>query len=442
MKNSFIRVSFLSVLFFFCAEIWTFVSAGQLPAFMIIPAVILLLIFNIFPSFYKRPSKRLKNLSDGTDLLCSFLVSLCGVVLYGVYMACFDYGWFSEAFWKNLLTVFLTENLIFWNGIIRVYLTSTMIGVKWRVIGALCGMIPVANIIALYHIIIHARAEVNMEQKHNDLDQVRLSQKICATKYPIILVHGVFFRDLEKLNYWGRIPAELEKNGAKIYYGNQQSALSIAESAQEIADTIRKIITETGCEKVNIIAHSKGGLDSRYAIAKLGLSDCVASLTTINTPHRGCVFAEWILDHTSESFRQGLAKKYNYAFKMLGDENPDFLKAVNDLRASSCARFNQEVPDMQGVYYQSYGSKMNKAMTNIFPLSLSYSLAKFFDGPNDGLVTVESSKWGQKFTYLESKTVDGISHADMIDLTRHDKLDFDIREVYINLVSNLKTMGF
>lgn len=40
---------------------------------------------------------------------------------------------------------------------------------------------------------------------------------------------------------------------------------------------------ETGCEKVNIIAHSKGGLDSRYAISRLGMDQYTASLTTINS---------------------------------------------------------------------------------------------------------------------------------------------------------------
>ena len=43
--------------------------------------------------------------------------------------------------------------------------------------------------------------------------------------------------------------------------------------------------------KVNIIAHSMGGLDARYAIAKLGLADRVASLVTIGTPHLGTPLA-------------------------------------------------------------------------------------------------------------------------------------------------------
>ena len=62
--------------------------------------------------------------------------------------------------------------------------------------------------------------------------------KSCETKYPILLVHGVFFRDSTRINYWGRIPKELEKNGAKIYYGNHQSADSVKKSGEEIAERI------------------------------------------------------------------------------------------------------------------------------------------------------------------------------------------------------------
>lgn len=98
------------------------------------------------------------------------------------------------------------------------------------------------------------------------------------------MVHGVFFRDYRFLNYWGRIPRELQRNGATIYYGQQQSAAAVEDSGRELAERIRSIVEETGCGKVNIIAHSKGGLDSRAAIAHWGMAPYVATLTTINTP--------------------------------------------------------------------------------------------------------------------------------------------------------------
>ena len=56
------------------------------------------------------------------------------------------------------------------------------------------------------------------------------------------------------------------KNGATVYYGEQQSAASVMDCGAELAARITEIVRETGCGKVNIIAHSKGGLDARVAI--------------------------------------------------------------------------------------------------------------------------------------------------------------------------------
>ncbi len=74
---------------------------------------------------------------------------------------------------------------------------------------------------------------------------------------------------------------------------------------------IKEILEETGSDKVNIIAHSKGGLDSRYAISCLGAAPYVASLTTINTPHRGCEFADWLLKNAPDVLKKTITEKYN-----------------------------------------------------------------------------------------------------------------------------------
>ena len=49
--------------------------------------------------------------------------------------------------------VAVVETIVFWTGIVTVYLSSVQLGLKWRVIGVLCGWIPVANLIALRRII-------------------------------------------------------------------------------------------------------------------------------------------------------------------------------------------------------------------------------------------------------------------------------------------------
>lgn len=114
-------------------------------------------------------------------------------------------------------------------------------------------------------------------------------------KFPVLLVHGMGFRDSRHINYWGRIPAELEKIGCRIYYGNQDSNGTIESNGEFLARRIREIIDATGADRINVIAHSKGGLDIRYAISSLKMSEYVASLTTISTPHNGSLTVDKLL---------------------------------------------------------------------------------------------------------------------------------------------------
>ena len=237
------------------------------------------------------------------------------------------------------------------------------------------------------------------------------------------------------------MPDDLSENGATIYYGEQQSAASVDICGKELADRIREIVRKTGCEKVNIIAHSKGGLDSRCAITKYGCAPYVASLTTVNTPHRGCQFADYLLNKAPQKLKDTVASQYNTALRKAGDKDPDFIAAVSDLTQSACEKFNASCPDSPDVYYQSVGSKSISAAGGRFPLNLSYHLVKYFDGPNDGLVALPSMKWGDKFTYVTPLKQRGISHGDMIDLNRENIDGFDVRETYVELVSNLKQKG-
>ena len=98
-------------------------------------------------------------------MLCSFLVTLTAIIVYSFLITHYVFGWFTIRFWFNLIAVILAENIIFWNGIIRVYCTATMIGMKWRIIGALVGFVPIVNIVVLVKIISLSRAEVNNEER-------------------------------------------------------------------------------------------------------------------------------------------------------------------------------------------------------------------------------------------------------------------------------------
>ena len=410
----------------------------------LMPVLLLAICTQLVPAWEHRtmPLLRHRVCAGGCELLIYFLISTAGSA---VFMLAKLGVVFSEGrgIWLwNLACCVLVEGLTFWNGILRVYACSAQIGIKWRVIGILCGWIPIVNLFALWKILKLASCECQFESRKIQNNQMRKVDRLCETRYPILLVHGVFFRDSRYLNYWGRIPGELEKNGAPIYYGNHQSAASVADSGKELSKRIYDILKETGADKVNIIAHSKGGLDCRYAISMMGMGDCVASLTTINTPHRGCQFADYLLGAIPVVVKEKVARGYNLALKKLGDQNPDFMAAVNDLTASACARFNQQVKDVPGVFYQSVGSRLKAGSGGRFPLSFSYVLVKHFDGSNDGLVAEESFPWGADFILLTTAGKRGISHGDMIDLNRENIADFDVREFYVKLVHGLKEKGY
>lgn len=399
-----------------------------------------------------QPTRRIRTLAGGTELLGLFLVTVTGNLVSIVWFFRLLAPWAGADGYEtgvgwlvcgvHLLVIVTVEAAVFWSGMIRVYLTSVQLGIKHRVLAALCGWIPFLNIWYLRKIIRITSDEAEFETEKWELDAARAESQVCRTRYPLLLVHGVFFRDFRYLNYWGRIPKELQRNGAAVYYGQQQSAAAVEDSGKELARRIREIVEETGCGKVNIIAHSKGGLDSRAAIAHCGCAPYVATLTTINTPHRGCIFAEYLLGKIPEAARQRIADTYNAALRRLGDEAPDFLAAVTDLTASACEARNAVTPDDPGVVYESVMSWCRKAGHGRFPLNMTQPIVRHFDGRNDGLVAVESAKWGSRFTLLEPTGRRGISHGDVVDLNRENIPGFDVREFYVQLVSDLKRRGF
>ena len=115
---------------------------------------------------------------------------------------------------------------------------------------------------------------------------------------------------------------------------------------------------------------------------------------------------------------------------------------MSDLREDACLRLNEKIHDSGQVYCRSVGSKLNRPSGGRFPLNLSWHFVKYFDGNNDGLVGEESFAWGEDYRFVTVKGRRGISHGDMIDLNRENFPGFDVREFYVELVSELREKGF
>ena len=440
------------------------VKEGAFPPTIFYALVPLYLAFNTLPYllYYRIPRigdrKRsllspshsrhtLRSCAHGVEMLHTFLLATGPAVIYHlVRLPLLWTGRWGDWLISAAIAVGVLA-VVFWNGMLCLYIYSVQLGIRWRVIGALCGLIPVVQLLVLRRIMQVVDAEVETECIRIDRNNSRREERVCETKYPLLLVHGVFFRDFKHLNYWGRIPFDLELNGATVYYGGQHSAASVADCADELAARIREIVEITGCEKVNVIAHSKGGLDMRYALQNTGIASLVASLTTVNTPHKGCIFADFLLNTFPASVKSKVSGAYNRAAKKLGDPNPDFMAAVRDLTATGCAALEpflageSNPATLMGIYCRSVGSLMPRARGGRFPLNIAYPIVRFFDGPNDGLVAETSFSFGESYTLLTPMGKRGISHGDMIDLNRENVEGFDVREFYVGLVSDLKERG-
>lgn len=173
---------------------------------------------------------------------------------------------------------------------------------------------------------------------------------------------------------------------------------SIPSRASHLASQIAASYSST---PVNIVAHSMGGLDARYMLSCLKREDVrVKSLVTIGTPHRGSAVADRVLGSLGGTDRLGRV------LEPLGLEADGLAQLT---REHMTADFNPSTPDVPGVQYFSYGAAMDRP--GLFsPFRRSHALLTEKEGENDGLVSVDSSKWGR---YMG--TLIGVSHLDLIN---------------------------
>jgi triacylglycerol esterase/lipase EstA (alpha/beta hydrolase family) len=256
-------------------------------------------------------------------------------------------------------------------------------------------------------------------------------------KYPVVLVHGVMAKDNNL--FWGRIPEKLKNAEVNVFLGNTDSWGGIESNAISLKKTIDSILEKCEIEKVNLIAHSKGGIDSRFLISTMEYAPKIASLTTISTPHLGCEIVDFVFD--KKYIHTKLAKRITcFLAKLYGDKSPDPYKLLEDLTTENMHKFNQKNVDVSSVYYSSYQSFMKNSFDDL-TFSLSYRLIKKIAGENDGIVSLKSSKWGDNCTLIKGPNAHGISHAEIIDIKRKKISGIDIPSEYLKIIDKLILMG-
>jgi triacylglycerol lipase len=196
-------------------------------------------------------------------------------------------------------------------------------------------------------------------------------------RYPVVLTHGILgFGD-----YFRGVAQHLRSMGVTVYLPRLPPLGSVPERAQRLAEFIASLPHE----RVNVIAHSMGGLDIRYAVAHCGLAARVASIVTIGTPHRGTPIADLSSVPVAAIMR-----------RMLTSAGLDS-SAIPWLTTERAHAFNENVPNVAGVLYGcviGYSSRLQAVNPLLLP---GHYYLRRCAGDNDGLVPASSQLWGELF---------------------------------------------
>ncbi len=209
---------------------------------------------------------------------------------------------------------------------------------------------------------------------------------------PVILVHGLFGFDRigvpgARFDYFRGIAKHLEALGCHAHAVKLPMASSVPARAAKLVAAIEA----QDHDRIDLIAHSLGGLDARYALAKLGLASRVRSLVTIGTPHRGSPIADLMLTGALDWPRR-LAKTVGLP-----------LDALEWLSTASLAKFNEDVADVPGVRYACVVGGLREARTAVpLPLVAAHAYLRRVAGANDGLVPIASQYWGETLAEIEA----------------------------------------
>jgi len=236
------------------------------------------------------------------------------------------------------------------------------------------------------------------------------------TKYPIVLVHGLFgFDNIGPVDYWYGIPSALRSDGARVYVAQVSAANSTEVRGEQLLTQVKQILAATGAAKVNLIGHSHGGPTIRYVASVR--PDLVASATSVGGVNKGSAVADLILgvapagslsNTVLVSVTNGLATIINFLSGGSG-LTQNSLAASQSLSTAGSLKFNQAYPEgvpttacgegaytARGVSYFSWsGAKPYTNLLDIIDPALALTSLAFGGAKNDGLVASCSSHLGR-----------------------------------------------
>jgi len=228
----------------------------------------------------------------------------------------------------------------------------------------------------------------------------------------IVLVHGILgFREKFGIEYFRGVVEHFSEKAHKVIAPILDPTRGIEYRGGQLRDQINAAFANRSMDQVqktHIIAHSMGGLDSRFLLSPANPKPNnlpIRSLTTIGTPHFGSPIADAVDNpHTPQDIKDAIGAAL---------ANLDIsLNGLRDLRTAECKAFSANHPNRPGVDYFCIAGVGRDALTKTWilfvPLHKFISLQTHED--NDGLVTLSSSQWGTPVGQWPADHIDEVGH--------------------------------
>ncbi len=192
-------------------------------------------------------------------------------------------------------------------------------------------------------------------------------------------------QSLKRLDYF--------RDVAKQYPGALFPRVALAGNvelrANQLAEQIEAAFPEG---RIDIVAHSMGGLDARFLLSRnlRGLTPRIATLSTIATPHRGSPVADLLAGPTP----LGPQRMVYDIIKDTMARQGYAIGGLANLTTGAAMTFNQQCPDVPRVSYFAYagcGPRSYALRAGGWVIEKAASTAD--ERQNDGLVSVASAQW-------------------------------------------------
>jgi triacylglycerol lipase len=246
---------------------------------------------------------------------------------------------------------------------------------------------------------------------------------------PIVLAHGLFgfsrigLGNVTLTAYFRGIPEALRAAGNRVLVTRVPAIAGIEDRARRLG---HQIVREFADQPVHVIGHSMGGLDARWLLADPAWARRVLTLTTIATPHLGTSIADFAKLRVGRIFRW---------LSTLGIDPQGCL----DVTRSAARRFHRLHPAPADVHcFSVAGDPLLE--TVCWPLQRTHLALWEMEGPNDGLVPVDSATaFG---TVLPAWPIDHLRQMNWLAPAESGMIVPAPINLYSQLVERLASLGF